>query len=969
MQPHHSPDMTPHPQELRTPRAGVPEDVPNPQAGFESLAIPAAKLPVLTDELLKDEGLEFANQVQAAYADWGSLSSTERASRLQQVQSLISERFMKLSEALSGFLKDHPPLSAKDISNLGDDEFKEVLSREFRVVENRVNSAVQQLGVLLTALEQGPIAKGKREFNSVTGFLDDKPKLNGSLALSASTIGIGLGIWGALSTHHAFVHWMAGHGEGVLHKLWYLTSEIIGGFTLSTGVMVAAFAGAASYGMAKTLLGEARRFFNSSAHDAFIEKQKAASSLHENLTSTREQLVQNVVPLMEMLPTFYTRNNILRAEASERIFRIRDRLLEEGLSENPVLLHEREEIREMTDLTKLLGVSEFADISTLVETRDRLARLQGEDIRSIALREHSPDEQVPSRGRVLRLLNKMRRSLQVTSRSAASLFGSGEDIGMGTALAQASELHQSFDNLEHLPKGIEIGLNGVAQITSALVTGVVPSDKIEKLPEGMKQMVSGLGSEVSSLLEVAIRSGKEPETLLLDALKSGISLVNFGPDKKEGAGFGELVRYLMMPEVWRTSKWRWLGKFIPLSLVAVFKKPVILAEIDRISGNIDSIRFKQIKADIQQSESRLSRIVYGLKEVGKVLGQATIGAVGKLGVELPLRKLAHLQRQNDFFQRGVFPDFSSLVKDWFELRLRQGKGTEQELVHKLEQYGYESLATCPLSDLKKIILLAAVEFREGVGLVSGRELRKLLKYKDAREKRDWLLRQIDNVEHVKSLTKLDRRLPGLKATIEAKVARTDLGENLDKLTPQEIRAKEREVRNARLEKFITEFNSSLGAAVRATPTVVAGFQDGAVVVRNSDGTLEKLAGIELQERILGSFKALRAKGKSRSVPLAVLPGADQARANVLEAFLMTVEPQQLEAFLEIHRNTSAGASNLEKEVRFLMKNHFTLPILLGSEAAPQGGFPGLYRLGLIGDSVPPERIIQQVRRRLVRENP
>ncbi len=118
---------------------------------------------------------------------------------------------------------------------------------------------------------------------------------------------------------------------------------------------------------------------------------------------------------------------------------------------------------------------------------------------------------------------------------------------------------------------------------------------------------------------------------------------------------------------------------------------------------------------------------------------------------------------------------------------------------------------------------------------------------------------------------------------------------------------------------------------------------------------------EFQKKVIYDFY------NSDSSPIlnnTILYNADKVRLAAIQCLTEALEPLQERAILEAHH--SSKNSSLHTMAKLLAEKHLSEEIIFGKYdwTKESREFPGIFRLGLIGNSIPSEDLLELVRSKL-----
>lgn len=879
-------------------------------------------------------------EINCLYENWDELDKDIRALHLQRVTSLITEYVEAAVQETRTQLEQLPPISAAELIQLSPSEFSSFIDRE-QQIENTVRELIKELNLATVLLTSGPIVRGRKEFGTSTGFLDNNPKIAGALAVTSSLLAMGGMVYGlVLGHHHVAEATAAVLGQVATPGTWLYSSL---DFTAHATILLvdsliafsASAAGALGFGFLKTALGRLWRR-TESGNTAFEVECEAAEGLQTNLMQSIERTGNAIQDIGTVLPAFYSRNEHIRAAASHFILEL------EGRAETPGRepgVAEDSPLEEIEDKAWQIGRHEFQDTLQMLRLERTFAKLGDVDVRSAemkGLEEISGGEPLEEhRGGILGWCGKQ---LALTTKTVLKTFGASDQAGTRAALEMANQI----------------------------------SHDLNDLPASAFDTFAGLGSGLSHFLGVMIEGGQRPEQSLLETFKGFIHLLNFGADRKHGPGFKELVRLILevpdMKDPGRRA--RWFGKFIPNIALLVFKKPALFVRLAREQEQRGVIDPESLKNEVYTGRGRVANAWYMTKEICKALGQATIGGLAKLCIEKPLSAAAALQRRSSILR--LLPSAVSALKGWYGIK----KGRLQNDLNNLQKNIPDGADLQSRSEeyIQQRVLKALVEYQYGSqDAASFKEVKALLQFWDKWDN----LRYLDGLEselvHKDELRAIDGRLQNLPA-----LARGNSKTFIESLKsfgsfimadPDEKKPEpEAGFVPEKLIKFAEQYNAN-NQSRYDRPLILDAIPGGTIVVKDPDGSLQFMHGAEARNYLLDWHHSVGSKHqRQRNLCVGVLPHGDDARIATAQVVLgMPLEFDQAEALINVHHralNKQAGLISYTKE---LLKHHFTIEQLFGAEGADLQGraFPGIFKLGLIGNDIPGDKELDRARRAAV----
>ena len=893
--------------------------------------------PATTTPELSDRSQQLLEEVSRLYENWDALDKDIKAAHLEQVATAISSYVDETVEHIAVLVDNLESFSSSQLISMSPQEFSSFMDRE-QQIENTLREHLKEFNLATVLLTSGPILKGRKEFGTSTGFLDNNPKTAGALAVTASLLGMGAAVYGLIACHHtvaeASAHvlshiatpgtWTYGALDLGAHATILLVDSLI--------AFSASAAGALGFGFLKTAAGRLRRQ-TPSGHTAFEVERESAEALQNAIEESVSHSNTALERLSSILPQFYSRNEHIRAAASHFILSAETERGTEALDADGAPIREALEQKAWE-----IGKYEFRDTLQMLRLQKTFGKLQDVDIRSAEMKEIIAEETATEQ-KSGGISSWCGRQLSLATKSIGKVFGASDQAGTQAALDMAEQI----------------------------------SHDLNDLPSSALDTFTGLGSGLSHFLGVMIEGGKRPEQSLLETFKGLVHLLNFGADRKHGPGFRELVRLILeVPDMKNPNRrLRWFGKFIPNVVLLVFKKPALFVRMAKEREQRGVIDPESLKNEVQAGRGRWANAWHMTKETGKALGQATIGGLAKLCIEVPLKTAANLQRRSSLLR--LLPSASNGLKNWYGFKMGRIQQELNDLLSVIPDGA--DLQSRSEEHIQRRVLKALVEYQFGnEDPERYKEVKALLRFWDKWDNLRYLEGRRRQLEHKDELLTTDSKLQMIR----------ELSRDTNKTFVESARSfvtfimadadEEGEGPAAgtvpeKLQAFVEKYND--GKLSRSKhPVVLDAIPGGTLVVKNIDGTISFMHGAEARKFILDNHrepKKAQRKGNrlDRAVKrVEVLPHGDDARVAVAQTVLGTpLELDQVEALINAHHWSLNKQAGIVSYTRKLVKHHFTIEQLFGNSDKGSGNsFPGLFKLGLIGNYVPSQQELNKARR-------
>lgn len=484
---------------------------------------------------------------------------------------------------------------------------------------------------------------------------------------------------------------------------------------------------------------------------------------------------------------------------------------------------------------------------------------------------------------------------------------------------------------------------------------------------------AGFGKSICGVLEMMVQGGVRMDEALLDTLKGGLSLANFGKDKKEGPSIPELLYMVAAGEEFEKGNYsKFAGELGPNVLLLVFKKIYFVVEAERKAAARGEVSPGLVQKDLQKKENLLVQAWKRMGEIVAKLPEATLGAITKNLWERPLQLFSG------------YPLCANLLNRWYNFRQRceehgiakawipslEGEGGMVKLERQLERTlpAGNSLRDMSYDDLKLHVMRRLVAYEKGEGGVTGQEIRGLLSYWEKRDKFEWLETQKRTVTQRSEIIAVDGDL----AALPSAVARYNQGPDPKPVgwwqnSKSAVRSGLRWITGSKiLDEYVKSYNAEERAPSKE-PTVVASGNDGALVVHGEDGKLRLLKGKDARGFVLN--ECWNADSSGHTLPICVLPHADVARLASAERLLdLNTTTAQRTALLKAHYDALERGASASDISRRLAKAGYQLTQIFGANLEHDDQPKRcLMRSGLVGNRLFGEDELRKARAELSQE--
>lgn len=847
-----------------------------------------------------------SDSVDAALAgfsiDTDRTSLTRSSTSSHEIASGIQSPFQH-AKLLSAFTQTISAIEA-DISSAKSPNFIALLtsSSELRgaldaeiQTERQVERDLEALYSLVSYLEKTVLKPAEERYQSATGFLDGHSGLaEASWSLSAlASFGLAAGL--VLTYEHSILHAVSHFVHEILgySPLSYVaTAGIQGGVIVAQGV--ACFAGAlvgpSLLGLIKTLGGRCIRSASMSRNSAF---QSLALQAKDELGDYRlltSRIAERMSELQPRLSALYARNDEVRKLVSATIDRLSnypDALSVGDFSE----LHQR---------SSALGDAEKITMMRSLNLEKKLRELNHIDFRSPELVEAASENHHHST-RVFGL----GRGLRLSVRSFVSLFHTAMTIGERSAIHAARKSRDTFENLPNNP---------VADI------------------------LSGMGSGVSTTIEQALRAGTQPGKTTYSFLKGvlGLSKGVLVGGEKEGPRLETLLKVMFdLPELEKGNRIRFFSKLIPSLIRAATQKPIIMEQAEQVEELAGNVSPKGIETKLAERQGSYASSKKMAKNLFSLAYETSREALVRYGYVVPLKQI----RASPII-RGIAPGASQ----WASKRLELHDGARHLLLQKKMEHELRALPNASTvaqlqdNELDLYVIEKYIEYSyRPATTITHKELTSLLHYWELRRKAAWHEAADSHEKHGEELEALHpqfwwiRKILHTKSNLFSSVTRGLLfgkDTNTDsQLSPEEV-----------LTASFTSWSIPLEGLVKpSSPTILDATPNGMhVALVDERGSLRLLKA--------GEVRALFSK-TANSPALQVLPHADHARITACEMILaMRLEPYQRRTLIETHYGLLLGELSDTQALERLV--HAGIP----SGQLSSTDSRGIFDQGLIGQA-------------------
>ncbi len=736
-------------------------------------------------------------------------------------------------------------------------EMKAALDAEI-ATEHGVEQELETLSALVDHLEKTVLKPSQERYQSATGLLDGNSRLAElSWGISAlATFGIAGGL--ALAYEHSILHGVSHIVHGFLgySALSYAASAATQmGVVVAQGVVCFAgsLVGPSLLALVKTAGGRCVRVVSPNNRASFQSLAENAQRDLEDFRALTSEAADKMSTLQPQLSSFYARNEDVRALISSRLA---------SLSHQPELVSSGD-VTELYKRSTALGASELITLMRCLNLEKKLRQLSQVDFRSPELIQVTSDTpQVPAQ------IWGIGRGLRLTVRSFASLFHSAAAIGERSAINAARKSRDAFENLPRNP---------------------------------VTDILSGMGSGVSTTLEQALRAGTQPGKTTYSFLKGiiGLSKGLLVGGEKEGPRVETLLKVAFdLTELEKGNRVRFFSKLIPSLIRAATQKPIIMEQAEQVEELAGNVSPKGVETKLVERQGSYAVGKKMVKELASLVYSTCKEAVARYGYILPLD---HIHRSS--IVRNTAPS----VSEWASQRLTAyDESRHQSLQKKMQAELQQLLNADELQQLQdnELDVYAIEKFIEYSyrpnPSISQREISALLHYWQLRRKASWHEAADTQERHKAELAKLHPLFPSLRKILHAQsnlfssVTRGLLfGNNTksdEQLSPEEV-----------LNATFTAWSTPLEGKVRPVlPTILDAASNGMYVV-----LLDQNGSLHLKNA--GQVRALFT-GSSASTQHQLLEHADHARVTVCEMVLaMKLEPFQRRVLIDTHHALCSGA--------------------------------------------------------------
>jgi hypothetical protein len=765
--------------------------------------------------------------------------------------------------------------------------------------EQFVERHLQTLSEIVTQIDSKVLAPAKKQFQSTTGLLDQYP---GTVAAFSGVAG--------LATLAAAAYLSIANEHLILHACSHLVHSILGNGTLSNvaatisaaGVifmqglvcLAGSLVGPCAVGIIKTAGGRINRTLSQESSRSFEEAAKEASEAHHHYVHLVHTIAKEMATIQPQLSEFYSKNEKIRLAISSYMLTTEEIDSETQSNNRHSHIHAK---------SSALGASELITLMSSLNLERTIRELARKDFRSPELVNAEVDLHEPQ-SQEFGLI----RGLKLAASFFTTLATSALTIGQGSALGATKE---SRDNFEQLPSNV------------------------------ITDVVSGIGSGLSTTLQLALESGSRPDKSAYAFAKTVIggakSLLVGGVS--EGPRLETFLKVVFeLDELEKGNRVRWVSKLLPALIRAATQKPVIMEQAEKVEALSGTISPKSLSSEIAEREGRFASVKKMIGEIGKLLS-ATIGeATEQYLFVLPL---------NSIKDSPIINKLRPTLAKWADRRLAiHEEAVERDVTQKMRKDldqlpDGNQIAQLSDSELDLYAIQKYIEFSyRADSFVSAEEMSTLLHYWTLRRKAAWHESKDTEEQHLKELTELAPHFKSLhrilhtQAGLFSRVTKALVhGEQSQEKVIQE---KEEPLIQQLFSKWQAYHNQPF---VTGTTTILDSTSNGlSLAVLQEDGRVSLLNA--------GELKKLTSEEKS-APRLSILAHADQARLTTCEMLLATkLEPYQKRALLDAHYKLLSGEIETADAVTRLEKHLFSKEQLLGT-----GQFKGLINLGVIGKAM------------------
>jgi hypothetical protein len=824
--------------------------VSSPQGRSIPQSVPAARealAPATVDVELKDFEIRSGRLTCSRLDGSARNASTTHSTLREAFESTISDIEKRISAA------QHPDAVAVLTNG---QELKSALEAEIET-ERNIEKQLEVLFALVGHVEGSVLKHLQERYQSATGLLDGHSRLAeltwGLSALASFGLAAGL----AVTYEHAIFH---GVSHFVHQVLGYSVLSYAASGATQLGVLVAqgiacfagALAGPSLLGLIKTAGGRCVRAISPTHREAFAALALESSKELSNYRHLTLHIAERMSELQPRLSSFYARNEDVRALISATL---------ERLSQNPDTFTVGD-CNELHERSSALGASELITLMRFLSLEKKLRELTRVDFRSPELIE-ATSPQSHDAARVWGL----GRGLRLSVKSLASLFHSATTIGERSAIGASRNARNTFENLPQ---------NAVTDV------------------------VSGLGSGVSTTIEQALRAGTQPVKTTYSFVKGilGFSKTILVGGQQEGPRLETFLRVMFdLPELEKGNRTRFFAKLLPSLIRAATQKPIVMEQAEQVEELAGNVSPKGIETKLAEKEGSYAVGKKMMKDLTALAYGTTQETVVRYGYVFPLWLL-----KSSAIIRGTAPGLSNWAAERLELH---DEARLQKLQKKMDRElqnlsNASTLRELQDNELDVHVIEKFVEYSyRPTTTISQKEMSALLHYWELRRKASWHEAADTARKHGIDLTEIHpkfrslRKILDVKSNLFSSVTRGLLfGKNIDsdeQLTPEEILV-------ARFTAWATPLD---GLAQPSRATILDASPDGMhVALVEPNGSLKLLKA--------GEVRALYARS-SEGADLHILPHADHARVTACEMVLsMKLEPYQRKKLIETHYDLMAG---------------------------------------------------------------
>jgi hypothetical protein len=811
---------------------------------------------------------------------------------IQQVENycaLLADQFRSTVIDLDQKISNSESLNTLDQA-LSILELDKILQKEIQR-ENEVEQGISQLQNITTQIEKDVFNPLKKRYQSVTGLFDEH----------SSVLSITSGIAG-LTTFALSAYLVISNEHNILHACNHLAHALLGdgaAATIASGAtkgaalfaqglfcLAGSLIGPSAVGFIKTVGGRFNRSFSTEGQLAFNQTGAEALKVKDIYQELIRSAAGDIRDLQPVLWQFYNQNEKTRLAISSK-------LISTDLADS-------EAHTELYHKSTALGAAEFITLMRSLNIERSVRSLGTKEFRSpeLVYADNEIDsKQIKNYGII--------RGFSYAANFISSLFQSATTIGKHTALGAAQDSRETF---EQLPK------NAVSDV------------------------VSGMGSGISTTLQLALETGSRPDKTAYAFAKGVVGMAKsfFIGGIAEGPKLETLLKVIFeLDELEKGNRLRWASKLIPCIIRAATQKPALMEraqQLEEASGNISP---KALISEMAERQGRLEALKKMSSEIKKLVLSTLAEGVEQYLFVLPLR---NLEKSSLIDTR--LPELSDWAQKKLSIHQEAVERKDRQLMQKdldaLSDGAYVSELTDSELDLYAIERYIEYSYRPEAK-ISQKEISTLLHYWSLRRKESW--HESKEVESL-HLNELEAIHPKLSQIHKILNTQNGLFMQLGKVL---LHGKDQNsdqpklLEDNSLEVLVDAWSKGIKGDLKTeTNLVLDSTRDcRAVAMLNTKGEVSLIKA--------GELKQLYHAGEKIIIP----KHADQARITVSEMLISSkLEPFQRRALLEAHHQLLAGKITVEEATDKLLMQSFSKEQLLGSTNQK---FLGLIPLGIIGD--------------------